>query len=392
MKTKRDIKVLIIDDSVSIRIMLENILSKGKNLVVVGSASDPVEADEMIKAYKPDIVTLDVEMPHMDGVTYLKKLRTEMKLNDMAVVMISTLTQKGSNIAMKCYELGAIEVVGKPSSKGSSLTQISEEILTKVYAAASSLGLETENIRSLDEVVETQQGSDIAIELSPNHSVDTILPLKKINHSMADKPIIAIGSSTGGPQALSTLFENLTSTMPPILIAQHMPPQFTTSLAKRLDDLSNVTVVEVKDKAELQQGYAYISAGDKHLTVIKSRDTYYARAIDGHRINRHIPSVDVLFRSVLNEFGPNAIAVMLTGMGDDGTKCMKELHDAGAFTIAEDASTCTVFGMPRVAIEIGAVNEVVALPKIADKLKQKIEGSKPWHKLTHQHQAFTQSF
>lgn len=377
----KPIKVLIIDDSVSIRVMLENLLSKGKNIEIVGSAENPIEADKMIIELNPDIITLDVEMPQMDGLTYLKQLKNEKRLDNMAVVMISTLTQKGSDIAVKCYELGAVEVIGKPSAKGSSLGQIAEEILTKVYAAAASLGLSSESIHDIASLINPKNDNEsFELELSPNHSIDTLLPFPKIARPISDMPIIAIGSSTGGPHALSDVLSKLPKETPPVVIAQHMPPHFTKSFANRLNDLSALTVVEVSDKCLLEPGHAYVCAGGKHLTVVKGSDNYYCRATEGHRINRHRPSVDVLFRSVQIEFGQNAIAVMLTGMGDDGAKCMKELHDAGAFTIAQSEETCTVYGMPRAAVELGGVNEIVALHKIADKLKEKTERAKKWHK------------
>lgn len=382
--SNRPIKVLIIDDSVSIRVMLENLLSKGKNLEIVGSAENPIEAEKMIIELKPDILTLDVEMPKMDGLTYLKQLRNEKRLDNMAVVMISTLTQKGSNIAIKSYELGAVEVVGKPSAKGSSLSQVAEEILTKVYAAAASLGLSSESIHDISSVISTESDNKkedaFQIELTPNHSIDTLMPFPKIPRTPSEYPIIAIGSSTGGPHALSDVLTKLGKETPPVVIAQHMPPHFTKSFAQRLNDLSEMTVIEVSDKCLLEKGHAYVCAGGKHLTVVHSGDNYYCRAIEGHRINRHRPSVDVLFRSVQIEFGKNTIAVMLTGMGDDGSKCMKELHDIGATTIAQSEETCTVYGMPRAAVDLGAVNEIVALNKIADKLTEKTERAKKWHK------------
>jgi len=340
----KKINVLIIDDSQLIRHLLEKILSSDEHINVVGTATDPYDAREKIKQLNPDVLTLDIEMPRMDGITFLSNL---MRLKPMPVIMISTLTKKGADITMQALELGAIDFITKPRIKvNESLPALSRDINAKVKLAAKA------NMQALQYMLQTEQPPS---ELTAKQG-------KKRNQKIE---LIAIGASTGGTEAISKVLMSLPKDMPPIVIVQHMPPGFTASFAKRLDKNSTITVSEVTEhRLPLLAGNAYLASGGQHIVVSKKNGTYYAGVEDTEPVNRHKPSVDVLFNSISQNCSNN-IAVLLTGMGIDGANGMKNMLDNGSLTIAQDEKSCVVWGMPRAAIEREAATEILPLQKIA---------------------------
>lgn len=350
----KKIRVLIVDDSVLIRKLLTEIISKSDFLEVVGSCSDPYEAREKIKALNPDVITLDIEMPRMDGITFLKNL---IRLRPMPVVMISTLTQKGSDITLQALELGAIDFIAKPKiSVMNELPFLAEEIVTKIRIAAnakvSALKLDDHKV--------------------PVSSVGKACSQREMKD---DIELIAIGASTGGVEATKVLLETLPKKMPPIVIVQHMPPGFTSSYANRLNNLLEATVIEfVATRDQLMPGHIYIANGNQHIEVQKRGSSIYGLCIDSDPVNRHKPSVDVLFDSVANAFDGHVLAVLLTGMGVDGAEGMSHIRKTGAITVAQDEVTSIVWGMPRVAIELGAANYVLPLTKIGPFLVERCYG------------------
>ncbi|MEE4245115.1 MAG: chemotaxis response regulator protein-glutamate methylesterase [Kangiellaceae bacterium] len=332
------IKVLIVDDSALIRLLLTEILSKDDEIEVVGAAEDPLEARDKIKRSNPDVITLDVEMPKMDGITFLSNL---MRLRPMPVVMISTLTEKGADITMKALELGAFDFVAKPSvDVKDNLNQYSEEIISKVKTAARS------NIGAS----------------SQNHT-NSVSPSKSAVNNRFD--IIAIGASTGGTEAIKRVVTELPANLPPIVMAQHIPDVFSTSYAQRLDGLTDIKVIEVRESLELMPGHAYLAPGDDHLYIYKKGSKYFANIKKSEKVNRHRPSVDVLFDSVADVAGKRAIGAILTGMGADGARGLKKMKDTGAITIAQDEASSIVWGMPGAAVAMDAVTKVLPLDKIA---------------------------
>lgn len=343
MDEHRPVRVLIIDDSVVIRQLLKDIFARDGEIEVVGTASDPIEGYDKIVQLKPDVLTLDVEMPRMDGITFLQKL---MRAHPMPVVMISTLTREGSEVTLRALELGAVDFIAKPTqSIFTGMAALSQEIASKVKAAARA------RVRPP------------AAHVTPVPSAG--LPIKR---GTTANRLIAIGASTGGPEAIRQVLQGLPAEVPPIVIVQHMPPVFTRSFAERLDKLCTVRVKEAEDKEILEPGHAYIAPGDYHLQVDHSGSQYRARVVQSEPVNRHRPSVDALFDSVVEASGAATVAVLLTGMGADGARGMRKLRDAGARTIAQDEETCVVFGMPREAIQLGGAEFVLPLPQIAHKV------------------------
>ncbi|MCS6948911.1 MAG: chemotaxis response regulator protein-glutamate methylesterase [Armatimonadota bacterium] len=343
MEGKRPIRVLIIDDSVVIRQLLKDILTRDGGIEVVGTASDPVEGYDKLVQLQPDVLTLDVEMPRMDGITFLEKL---MRSHPMPVVMISTLTREGSEVTLKALELGAVDFIAKPTqSIFTGMAALAHEITTKVKAAARA-----------------------RVRPKQAHVAPVEMPQVALQRATATGRLIAIGASTGGPEAIRQVLQGLPAQVPPIVIVQHMPPVFTRSFAERLDRLCTVRVKEAEDGDTLQPGHAYIAPGDYHLQVSRNGSQYRARVVQTEPVNRHRPSVDALFDSVVEASGAATVAVLLTGMGADGARGMKKLRDAGARTIAQDEETCVVFGMPREAIQLGGAEFVLPLPQIAHKV------------------------
>ncbi|MEM6531092.1 MAG: chemotaxis response regulator protein-glutamate methylesterase [Myxococcota bacterium] len=335
------IRVLIIDDSALVRKLLDEILSQDPEIEVVGSARDPLDAREKIKRLNPDVLTLDVEMPKMDGITFLSNL---MRLRPMPVVMVSSLTQRGAEPALQALELGAIDYVSKPElGVREGLGSLGEEILAKVKTAARARVRPTTK-RIVRPAAAAADGSGQFLKTTDR--------------------VIAIGASTGGTEAIREVLSVLPRDMPGIVVTQHIPEAFSKAFTRRLDSHCAIRVVEPKDGDAIMRGHAYVAPGNQHLSVRRSGARYFCCLSDSEPVNLHRPSVDVLFQSVAQHVGPNAIGVLLTGMGADGARGLKEMRDNGAFTVAQDKESCVVFGMPGKAIELGAAVEVVHLDDV----------------------------
>jgi two-component system chemotaxis response regulator CheB len=345
-------RVLIIDDSALIRSLLTEIIGAQGDLEVIGAAPDPLVAREMIRATNPDVLTLDVEMPRMDGLDFLEKL---MRLRPMPVVMVSTLTERGADVTIRALELGAIDFVAKPKlGIASGMQQLGAEICDKIRVASKARLHRHANSRP------------VAIALTGDKAVPA-----QFSRNSTEK-IIAIGASTGGTEAIREVLTRLPPDCPGVLITQHMPPGFTRSFAARMNSICRISVSEAVDGERVLPGHAYIAPGDRHLRLAKSGSNYVIALDDGEPVNRHRPSVEVLFKSVAAIAGGNALGVMLTGMGKDGATAMREMRDAGSFNLAQNEETCVVFGMPKEAIHVGAVNEVLPVTEIADRLVQEL--------------------
>lgn len=345
------VKVLIIDDSALIRSLLTQIFSSSKQIEVVGTASDPIIAREKIKQLNPDVLTLDIEMPRMDGLTFLRNL---MRLRPMPVVMISTLTEKGAEVTLQALELGAVDFVSKPKvDVSNTLNEYAEEIIEKILMAAKA------HVKTFDS---RPIGGIPAAALDANKSVLAQPPKK---HFKTTDRIIALGSSTGGTEALKVVVRDLPRNTPAIVVAQHLPVAFSASFAKHVDDVTEMTVCIASDGQLIQSGNIYIAPGDKHLLVARDGARYVCKLSDGPPVNRHKPSVEVMFRSIAENVGINAIGVMLTGMGGDGARAMREMRDAGATNIVQDEASSVVWGMPGEAYKQGAAHYVLPLTKIA---------------------------
>jgi len=345
---KKKIRVLIVDDSALVRKTLSDLLTSDPDIEIMGTASDPFVAAKKMKIEVPDVITLDVEMPRMDGITFLKKIMSQ---HPIPVIICSTLTDKGTETAFKALEYGAVEIITKP------------KLGTRQF-------LEESKVRMCD-----------AVKAAARVHVKRILPKKKAEPKLtADavlaKPssramvkttekIVVIGASTGGTEALSTFLEALPQDSPGIVIVQHMPENFTASFAKRLDMSCNISVKEAVDNDSILRGRALIAPGNYHLLLKRSGARYHVQIKTGPLVSRHRPSVDVLFRSTARYAGANAIGVIMTGMGDDGAQGMLEMKEAGAFTIAQDEATSVVFGMPQEAIKRGGVDKIMPLQNIA---------------------------
>ncbi len=345
------IRVIVIDDSALVRGILTEIINGQHDMEVVAVASDPLVARTQIKALDPDVLTLDVEMPRMDGLDFLEKL---MRLRPMPVVMVSSLTEKGSDITLKALELGAVDFVSKPKidiKRG--LEEYSQEITDKIRVAAKA------QIKNLVKP---------ALPAVPlKHTADVVLPAVK-SAMISTEKIIVIGASTGGTEALKEVLTRMPPDCPGILITQHMPEAFTRAFAQRLDGLCKICVKEAEEGDRILPGHAYVAPGSHHLLLARSGSNYVAKLSDGPPVNRHRPSVDVLFRSAANCAGKNVIGIILTGMGGDGASGMLEMKQAGAHTFAQDEKSCVVFGMPKEAIAKGGVDEVVPLHEITRKV------------------------
>ncbi len=357
----KKIKVLIIDDSALVRKMLTEILGSDKEIEVIGSAADPIIAREKIKQLNPDVLTLDVEMPRMDGVTFLANL---MRLRPMPVVMVSTLTEAGAEITLDALELGAIDFITKPKIDfNNSIEGYSEEIIEKVKIASiahirSNLGKSKKSSKKVKK-----------LEVTKKNTADVVLELKsgKRNYKLTDT-IIAIGASTGGTEAIKEVLEDMPQDSPGVVITQHIPENFSTSFALRMDKISPMKVCEATDGQQILPGHAYIAPGNRHMLVEKSGARYICRLNDGPAVSRHKPSVNVLFRSVANQLGQNAIGVILTGMGDDGAEGLLEMKQAGADTLAQDEQSSVVWGMPGEAVKRDAADSILPLSQIASRL------------------------
>ncbi|WP_445157855.1 protein-glutamate methylesterase/protein-glutamine glutaminase [Halomonas sp. E14] len=342
------IKVLCVDDSALIRDLLTEIINSQPDMEVVAVAPDPLVARDLIKQHNPDVLTLDVEMPRMDGLDFLERL---MRLRPMPVLMVSSLTQAGSEVTLRALELGALDFVAKPSlGIRSGMLEYANDIAEKIRAAAKSRPRQVRHS-----------------EASPRPQLKAPL--------MSSEKLIIIGASTGGTEAIRAVLEPLPANSPAILITQHMPGGFTRSFAERLNRLCSLTVKEASDGERVLPGHAYIAPGDAHLKLARSGANYVARLDDGPPVNRHRPSVDVLFHSAATQAGRNAIGVILTGMGKDGAAGLLEMRQAGSATLAQDEASCVVFGMPREAIAVGGAGEVVSLHDIPERLMALVAAS-----------------
>jgi len=356
--------VVVVDDSALVRGLLAEIINRQPDMECIGAASDPLVAREMIRNLNPDVITLDVEMPRMDGIDFLSKL---MRLRPMPVVMVSTLTERGAEVTLRALELGAVDFVAKPKiGVADGLRLLAEDITEKVRTAARA------HVRRLPPAA--APASPGAATAAPAPGVRPAATVANLGRLSTEK-IIFIGASTGGTEATKEVLMNLPPDSPAVVITQHMPPGFTKSYAARLDSLCRIRVKEAVDGDRILPGHAYIAPGGFHLSVERSGANYVARVRDGEPVNRHKPSVEVLFDSAAKVVGPNALGVMLTGMGADGARAMKLMKDAGSWNVCQDEASCVVFGMPREAIAHGAAHEVLPLQRIAPALVERLRNT-----------------
>ncbi len=350
------IKVFLVDDSATVRQVLRGILEAAPGIQVIGAAQDPVFAQKHLEKKWPDVFILDVEMPRMDGLTFLKKIMAE---HPTPVVMCSTLTEQGSATSLKALTYGAIEVVEKPKNNlKSGLLDSSQRLINAVKAASQA------NVSNINRSIKPKP-----IPVKPKLSVDAVLP-KTTGHRLVrtrDKFII-IGASTGGTQALETVLTQLPVQTPGIAIVQHMPEKFTLAFANRLNQICAMQVKEASDGDELKQGEVLIAPGGHHMVLVAKGNNIFVAIKDAPPVNRHRPSVDVLFRSAAKTMGAKALGIILTGMGDDGAKGLKEMQDVGAKTIAQNKQSCVVYGMPAEAVKLNAADNILDLLEIPNKI------------------------
>lgn len=344
------IRVVVVDDSALVRSLLTEIINRQSDMQCVGAAADPLVAREMIRELNPDVITLDVEMPRMDGLEFLSRL---MRLRPMPVVMVSTLTEQGADITLRALELGAVDYVAKPRiGITSGLNELAHDIVDKIRVAAQA------QVRRLGPA----PVSTAAAGTGQGAAAPPSAPLPRL---ATTEKIICIGASTGGTEAIREVLVPMPADAPAIVITQHMPPGFTSSFAARLNGLCRISVAEARHGERILPGHAYIAPGGRQFRIDRSGSNYVAVVEDSEPVNRHKPSVEVLFKSAARVLGPNAIGVMLTGMGADGAQAMREMKDAGSYNYVQDEATCVVFGMPRMAIQLGAAHEVLPLKQIA---------------------------
>ncbi len=351
----KKIRVLIVDDSALVRQLLTEMLTADSGIEVVGTANDPLMAREKIKQLNPDVLTLDVEMPKMDGITFLRNL---MRLRPMPVVMVSTLTEAGADVTLQALEIGAVDFVSKPKVDiAQQLQSYQDELIEKVKAASQA------RVRPYTE----RPAADVPPKLSADAVIGKAARSKPFGTT--DK-IVAIGASTGGTEAIKDVLLGLPADFPGIVITQHIPENFSKPFADRLNRTCAMTVCEAEDGQQILAGHAYVAPGSHHLYVERSGARYICRLSDGPPVNRHRPSVDVLFRSVAQNAGQNARGVILTGMGDDGARGLREMREQGAVTIAQDENSSVVWGMPGAAVKLDAADYIKPLNKIALKLRE----------------------
>ena len=352
---KKYINVLVVDDSPIVRDVLSGILNSDSQLNVIATAGDPYQAAKVIKKIVPDVITLDIEMPRMDGLTFLKKIMSQ---RPIPVVIISSLTKKGADATFKAIEYGAVEVIEKPKMGTEELIEEAKIIICDKVKAASITKLK-------------KQFKPLIVK--PKFSTDVILPLPKTRKlSLTNQKIIAVGASTGGTEAIKDFLMEMPTNSPGIVIVQHMPEVFTKSFADRLNQMCRIRVQEAVNGQQVEKGLALIAPGDKHMIIKQTENGYFVQILTGKLVNRHRPSVDVLFRSVAISAGSNATAVILTGMGDDGAKGIAEIKEYGGFTIAQDEATSVVYGMPKEAAKHDKSIVILPLNKIATIVKQKL--------------------
>jgi len=346
-------RVVVVDDSALVRSLLGAIINRQSDMECVGTAADPLIAREMIRTLNPDVITLDVEMPRMDGIDFLGKL---MRLRPTPVVMVSTLTERGADVTLRALELGAIDFVAKPKvGVADGLRLLADDITAKIRVASHAhMRRPTAAAKPADKPA---------------------APVAAIGRLSTEK-IVFIGASTGGTEATKEVLVNLPPDCPAVVITQHMPAGFTQSYAARLDGLCRIRVAEARDGERILPGHAYIApGGTAHLSVERSGANYIARVVEGEPVNRHRPSVEVLFKSAARVAGPNAVGIMLTGMGADGAAAMKEMRDAGSYNLVQDEASCVVFGMPKEAMAAGAAHEVLPLAQIAPRLIERLRST-----------------
>jgi two-component system, chemotaxis family, protein-glutamate methylesterase/glutaminase len=346
------IRVVVVDDSALVRSLLTEIINKQPDMECVGAANDPLIARELIRELNPDVITLDIEMPKMDGLDFLERL---MRLRPMPVLMISTLTERGAEATMRALELGAVDFVAKPRiGLVDGIKELASSIVEKIRIAAAAK-VHKHPVRAATPVAQPTNGAGFG--------------------RISTEKLVLIGASTGGTEAIKEILTRLPADAPGVVITQHMPPGFTTSFAARLNGLCKISVQEASNGARILPGNAYIAPGGKQFSLAKSGANYVCVVEDGELVNRHKPSVEVLFRSGARVVGRNALGVMLTGMGNDGALAMREMKDAGSYNYVQDEASCIVFGMPREAILCGAADEVLPLVDIAGALLQRLRGS-----------------
>jgi two-component system, chemotaxis family, protein-glutamate methylesterase/glutaminase len=352
----REIKVLIVDDSAIVRQTISSILSKEKDIRIIGTAPDPYFAVEKINNELPDVIILDIEMPKMDGLTFLSKIMTQ---HPIPVIICSTLTQEGSDTALKAVSYGAVDIITKPKIGTKQFLEESSILLIDSVRAAS--------VAKVKAISRPDMFHDVSYKLNS----DAVIKKKAILTETTDK-VIVVGASTGGTEALKDFLSSFQLDIPGIVVVQHMPENFTRAFANRLDSMCKINVKEAKNGDSVLRGQALIAPGNLH-TLLKRRGAQYSVEVkDGPLVSRHRPSVNVLFESTAYNAGKNAVGVIMTGMGNDGAKGMKEMKEAGAYNIAQDEDSCVVFGMPKEAIKIGAVDKIVPLSRLSFEVAQAI--------------------
>jgi len=358
---KKSIRVLVVDDSAVIRQTMEKILSSDPSIEVMGTAADPYIAAQKIEKEIPDVITLDVEMPRMDGLTFLRKIMAQ---HPIPVVICSALTERGAETTIKAMELGAVDIIQKPRLGAKLFLEESQIRITDAVKAASKARLDVL--------------ASSAREVSPKLTADAVLPSPGIRAMIETTDrVVVIGASTGGTEAIRIFLESLPHNAPGTVIVQHMPENFTKAFAGRLDTLCRVTVKEAEDGDSVIQGRVLIAPGNLHTLLKRSGAKYFVEVKEGPLVNRHRPSVDVLFRSAARYAGSNTIAVIMTGMGDDGARGLLEIREAGGYTIAQDEPSCVVFGMPKEAIKLGGVRKIVSLDNIPATVLTALTGDRP---------------
>ncbi|QJB57883.1 chemotaxis response regulator protein-glutamate methylesterase [Pseudodesulfovibrio sp. zrk46] len=349
----KKIRVLVVDDSAVVRQTLEDILNADPGIEVMATAADPYVAAQRLKTEIPDVITLDIEMPRMDGLTFLKKLMSQ---HPIPVVICSSVADKGTDNAIKALEYGAVEIITKP------------KVGTKKFLEESSIRL-VDRVKAAAMVKPGKKRTVVEpLKVAPKLSADVVIPMGKPQPLGPTDKVCLVGASTGGTEALRVFLEALPPNCPPVAIVQHMPEHFTAAFANRLNGICKIAVKEAVDGDQMMRGQALIAPGDKHMLLKRVGNRYHVEVKQGPLVSRHRPSVDVLFRSGARYGGANVVAAIMTGMGDDGAKGMKELYDVGAFTIAQDEASCVVFGMPQEAIKHGGVHKVMTLTGIAGEM------------------------
>lgn len=352
------IKILVVDDSAVIRQVMTQIIRSDSSLELDAAVVDPIFAMKRMEINWPDVIVLDVEMPRMDGITFLKKIMSE---HPTPVVMCSTLTATGTETALEAMAAGAIDIITKPKMGAKAhLLEVNKEILNVIKSAA--------RARNLDKLKTSSTKSKVAVPIAKKFTADAILDKSMSAMTQTTESIVAIGTSTGGTQALEVVLTALPKVSPGIVVVQHMPEKFTAAFANRLDSICDVDVREAKDKDRVLPGVVLIAPGGKHMTLKRSGAFYMVEVKDGPLVNRHRPSVDVLFRSVAKFAGKNALGIIMTGMGDDGARGLLEMREVGSKTLGQNEATCIVYGMPKEALKLGGVEEEVDLDEIATRI------------------------